>query len=55
MAPLPEDVTSGQLLCGGLFANDKLSNWFSSVALAHAFMDQKELKTSLLGVQVFDE
>jgi hypothetical protein len=30
-----DDITAGQLLCGGLFANDSLSNWFSAVALAH--------------------
>ena len=47
-----EDITSGQLLCGGLFSNDKLSNWFSAVALAHGLMDQTELKTALLCVQL---
>ena len=25
------EVTAGQLLCGGLFATDKMSNWFSSI------------------------
>ena len=28
-APQLEDISSGQLLCGGLFSNDKLSNWFT--------------------------
>ncbi|CAL4070066.1 unnamed protein product, partial [Meganyctiphanes norvegica] len=32
-------VTAGQLLCGGLFAPDPVSNWFSSVALSHALLD----------------
>lgn len=50
--PPVDDITSGQLLCGGLFANDKLSNWFSAVAMAHGLMDQSELKTALLCVQL---
>ena len=37
-------ITAGQLLCGGLFSNDRLSNWFSAVALAHGLMDQEEIK-----------
>jgi hypothetical protein len=32
-SPQPDDITSGQLLCGGLFSNDKLSNWFSGQSL----------------------
>ncbi|XP_057339346.1 general vesicular transport factor p115 [Microplitis mediator] len=32
-------LTTGQLLCGGLFSPDPLSNWFSSVALSHALID----------------
>lgn len=31
-------VTVGQLLCGGLFANDALSNWFSLVSLMHSII-----------------
>ncbi|XP_055641594.1 general vesicular transport factor p115-like [Toxorhynchites rutilus septentrionalis] len=31
-------LTSGQLLCGGLFSNHPLSNWFSAVSLAHALI-----------------
>ncbi len=46
------DVTTGQLLCGGLFAGDRLSNWFSCVALAHGLMDQQDLKRELLRVQL---
>lgn len=45
-------ITAGQLLCGGLFSNDRLSNWFSSVALAHGLMDQEDIKTELLQVQL---
>ena len=37
-------ITAGQLLCGGLFSNDRLSNWFSAVALAHGLMDQEDIK-----------
>ena len=37
-------ITAGQLLCGGLFSNDRLSNWFSAVALAHGLIDQEDIK-----------
>ncbi len=47
-----DEITAGQLLCGGLFSNDSLSNWFSAVALAHGMMDQEGLKVELLKVQV---
>ena len=47
-----DQVTSGQLLCGGLFSNDKLSNWFSAVAVAHGLMDQDQIKLDLLRVQL---
>lgn len=43
-------LTSGQLLCGGLFSSDVLSNWFSSVALMHALIDNNEQKEQLLRV-----
>ena len=46
------DITAGQLLCGGLFASDCLSNWLSAVALTHGMIDQEGLKTELLKVQV---
>ena len=39
-------ITAGQLLCGGLFSNDRLSNWFSAVALAHGLIDQEEIKVT---------
>ena len=47
-----EDVTAGQLLCAGLFANDSLSTWLSSVALTHGMMDLDDLKADMLKVQV---
>ncbi|CAG9134747.1 unnamed protein product [Plutella xylostella] len=43
-------LTSGQLLCGGLFSSDVLSNWFSSVALMHALIDNNAQKEQLLRV-----
>ena len=46
------EITARQLLCGGLFSNDGVSNWLSAVALAHGMMDQEALKTELLKVQV---
>lgn len=49
---LASDVSAGQLLCGGLFSSDRLSNWFSSVGLAHGLMDQENLKVELLRVQL---
>jgi hypothetical protein len=33
---LVNTITAGQLLCGGLFSTDSLSNWFAAVALLHA-------------------
>lgn len=44
----PAALTSGQLLCGGLFSNDVLSNWFSSVALLYALIDNSTQKEQLL-------
>ena len=35
-------ITSGQLLCGGLFSMDSSSNWLSSVALFHALIENPE-------------
>lgn len=43
-------LTSGQLLCGGLFSNDPLSNWFSAVSLAHALFENPTQKEQLLRV-----
>uniref|UniRef100_U5EXU5 General vesicular transport factor p115 n=1 Tax=Corethrella appendiculata TaxID=1370023 RepID=U5EXU5_9DIPT len=43
-------LTSGQLLCGGLFSTDSLSNWFSSVSLMHALIENPAQKEQLLRV-----
>ncbi|XP_074106802.1 general vesicular transport factor p115 [Cotesia typhae] len=43
-------LTTGQLLCGGLFSLDPLSNWFSAVALSHALIDNATQKEQLLRV-----
>ncbi|RVE41865.1 hypothetical protein evm_013473 [Chilo suppressalis] len=43
-------LTSGQLLCGGLFSSDALSNWFSAAALMHALADNPTQKEQLLRV-----
>lgn len=45
-------VTAGQLLCGGLFVSDPLSNWFATVALSHALVDNTVQKEQLLRVQL---
>ncbi|XP_030036488.2 general vesicular transport factor p115 isoform X2 [Manduca sexta] len=53
LLPSSSDVsslTSGQLLCGGLFSSDVLSNWFSAVALMHALIDNPGQKEQLLRV-----
>ncbi|XP_013140976.1 PREDICTED: general vesicular transport factor p115 [Papilio polytes] len=44
------NLTSGQLLCGGLFSSDVLSNWFSAVALMHALIENPIQKEQLLRV-----
>ncbi|KAK9885410.1 hypothetical protein WA026_010906 [Henosepilachna vigintioctopunctata] len=46
------DVTTGQLLCGGLFSNDSLSNWFSAVSLSHCLIDNPAQKEQLLRVMI---
>lgn len=43
-------LTTGQLLCGGLFSLDSLSNWFSAVALSYALIDDNAQKEQLLRV-----
>lgn len=43
-------LTTGQLLCGGLFSNDALSNWFSAVALSHTLIENPAQKEQLLRV-----
>lgn len=46
------DVSAGQLLCGGLFSGEPVSNWLCSAALAHVFMDNPEVQVELLRVQL---
>ena len=43
-------LTSGQILCGGLFSSDILSNWFASVCLMHGLIDNTGQKEQLLRV-----
>uniref|UniRef100_A0A0L8G801 General vesicular transport factor p115 n=1 Tax=Octopus bimaculoides TaxID=37653 RepID=A0A0L8G801_OCTBM len=45
-------ITAGQLLCGGLFSGDSLSNWFASVALLHAILENNTQREQLLRVQL---
>ncbi|XP_078532175.1 general vesicular transport factor p115 isoform X1 [Lissotriton helveticus] len=45
-------VSAGQLLCGGLFSTDSLSNWCAAVALAHALQENSTQKEQLLRVQL---
>ncbi|XP_020038495.1 general vesicular transport factor p115 isoform X1 [Castor canadensis] len=45
-------VSAGQLLCGGLFSPDSLSNWCAAVALAHALQENATQKEQLLRVQL---
>ncbi|XP_039305505.1 general vesicular transport factor p115 isoform X1 [Solenopsis invicta] len=45
-----QSLTTGQLLCGGLFSIDSLSNWFSAVALSHALIENISQKEQLLRV-----
>ncbi|XP_038060951.1 general vesicular transport factor p115-like [Patiria miniata] len=45
-------VTAGQLLCGGLFSQDPLSNWCAAIALSHALKDNNSQKEQLLRVQL---
>ena len=50
------DVSTGQLLCGGLFSNDPVSNWLCAVAMSQAmelkkkniYIDEKTLPLLLL-------
>lgn len=43
-------LTIGQLLCGGLFSMDALSNWFSLVSLMHGLIGNNAQKQQLLRV-----
>ncbi|XP_037394595.1 general vesicular transport factor p115 isoform X1 [Pygocentrus nattereri] len=45
-------ISAGQLLCGGLFSADSLSNWCAAVALGHALQDNLTQKEQLLRVQL---
>ena len=51
-APTANSISAGQLLCGGLFSADSLSNWCAAVALAHALQDNLTQKEQLLRVQL---
>ena len=46
------DISSGQLLCGGLFSGDPVSNWLCSAALSHVFHDSDKMRGELLRVQL---
>ncbi|CAH0564036.1 unnamed protein product [Brassicogethes aeneus] len=43
-------LTTGQLLCSGIFSADPLSNWFSAVALSHTLLENPAQKEQLLRV-----
>lgn len=43
-------VTSGQLLCSGLYSHDSLSNWLSAVALSHTLIENPAQRENLLRV-----
>lgn len=52
LCPSANSISAGQLLCGGLFSADSLSNWCAAVALAHALQDNLTQKEQLLRVQL---
>ena len=45
-------VTSGQLLCSGLFSNDPLATWLGAIALLHSIEGNTAQKEQLLRVQL---
>ena len=45
-------ITSGQLLIGGLFNTDPISNWLCANVLSYAILDNKTQKEQLLRVQL---
>jgi hypothetical protein len=47
-----QQITSGQLLCGGLFNADSLSNWLCACLLLHSIHDNKQQKEQLVRVQL---
>jgi len=46
------DISSGQLLCAGLFSNDPTSNWLCAIAMAQVISESLKLKDELLRVQL---
>ena len=40
----PADISAGQLLCGGLFSPDPVSNWLCAAALSHVFLGSDKLR-----------
>ncbi|EDO45455.1 predicted protein, partial [Nematostella vectensis] len=51
-ADVGDSVSTGQLLCAGLFSPDPLSNWCAAVALAHCLKGNQTQKEQLLRVQL---
>lgn len=47
-----DTISTGQLLCAGLFSTDVVSNWFSAVALAHSLIDNPVQKEQMLKVML---
>jgi hypothetical protein len=47
-----QQISAGQLLCGGLFSTDCLSHWLSSVALSHALVSNTNNRELLLRVHL---
>uniref|UniRef100_UPI00358F2602 general vesicular transport factor p115 isoform X2 n=1 Tax=Myxine glutinosa TaxID=7769 RepID=UPI00358F2602 len=45
-------VSAGQLLCGGLFSADSLSNWCAAMALSHSLLGSGSQREQLLRVQL---
>lgn len=45
-------ISAGQLLCGGLFSGDSMSNWFAAVAMLHAVLGNTNQREQLLRVQL---
>jgi hypothetical protein len=49
---IQNSITSGQLLVGGLFNTDPISNWLCANVLSYAILDNKTQKEQLLRVQL---
>ena len=47
-----QNISAGQLLCGGLFSADCLSHWLSSVAMSHVLVNNPNNKDLLLRVRL---